>query len=111
MTGPFKLNGVPVKRVNQSYTLTTSTKVDLAGVDASKITDETFAKEVKAKQTRSHKFFAENAPKKTLSVARKDLQKAVDGPLLKNIKDKLVKKYLGARFSLTKNDAPHAMKF
>jgi hypothetical protein len=23
----------------------------------------------------------------------------------------LVKKYLGARFSLTKNDAPHAMKF
>jgi len=43
---------VPVKRVNQSYTLTTSTKVDLSGVDASKITDETFAKEVKAKQTR-----------------------------------------------------------
>jgi len=42
------------------------------------------------------------------------LQKSVDTVLLKNLKaDKtpLLKQYLHARFSLSKNDKPHAMKF
>merc|ERR1711907_415001 len=33
VTGPHKVNGVPLKRVNQVYTITTSTKIDLKGVD------------------------------------------------------------------------------
>ena len=110
VTGPYKVNGVPVKRVNQAYTMSTSTKVDVSGVKAD-ITDETFKKEGKASRTKSQKFFAENAPKKTLSDARKKLQKEVDTAILGKLKDKMMKKYLGARFSLTKNDAPHAMKF
>ena len=32
VSGPFKINGVPLKRVNQSYVIATSTKVDLASV-------------------------------------------------------------------------------
>ena len=111
VTGPHKINGVPIRRVNQVYTLSTSTKVDVSGVKTDSITDETFAKESKAKRTRSQKFFAENAPKSTTSDARKTLQKTVDDVLLKNNKDKLVAKYLAARFSLTKSDAPHAMRF
>lgn len=112
VTGPFKCNGVPIKRVNQVYTMTTSTKVDLKGVKLDGITDETFKKEKTAKTGRSQKFFAENAPKSTTSQARKDLQKTVDKALIDNLKkDKMMAKYLGARFSLTKNDAPHAMKF
>merc|ERR1712139_386816 len=39
VTGPFKLNGVPVKRVNQVYTLSTTTKVDVKGVPMDGITD------------------------------------------------------------------------
>ena len=111
MTGPYKVNGVPVKRVNQAYTLTTSTTVKINGVKTDSITDETFKKESAAKRSKSQKFFAENAPKASTSDARKKLQKDIDTPLLKNISDKMVRKYLGARFSLTKNDAPHAMKF
>ena len=111
VTGPYKVNGVPVKRVNQAYTMTTSTKVDVSGVKADSITDETFKKEGKATRTKSQKFFAENAPKKTLSEERKKLQKEVDTAILSKLKDSMVKKYLGARFSLTKGDAPHAMKF
>ena len=112
VTGPYRVNGVPIRRVNQAYTLSTSTRVDLNGVDAASITDETFAKEARAKRTRSHRFFKEDAPKQNAtSDARKTLQKKVDDALTKNIKDKFVTKYLAARFSLTRNDAPHAMRF
>ena len=50
VTGPHKLNGVPLKRVNQVYTLTTSTKVNVAGVDDSKVSDNTFTRDNKTKK-------------------------------------------------------------
>lgn len=37
VTGPFKINGVPLRRVNAKYVIATSKKVDLAGVDSKKL--------------------------------------------------------------------------
>ena len=114
VTGPHKVNGVPLKRVNQVYTLTTSTKVNIAGVDVSAVSDKTFTRDNKTKKADAKAFFAEGAKKKTVSADRVALQKAVDGALIKNIKSQatpLLKEYLGARFSLSRNDKPHAMHF
>ena len=60
VTGPYKVNGVPLKRVNQAYTITTSTKVNLAGVDVSKVDDALFKREKKSKKQGEEKFFAES---------------------------------------------------
>ena len=110
VTGPFKVNGVPVRRVNQVYTMSTSTKVAIGDVAA--VTDETFKKEAATKRSRSQKFFADKAPKATTSDARKKLQKDVDAPIMAGLKkDAMTRKYLGARFTLGNGDAPHAMKF
>lgn len=51
VTGPFKLNGVPVRRVNQAYVIATSTKVKLPAVDLGKFTDKYF-KAVEAKSSK-----------------------------------------------------------
>jgi large subunit ribosomal protein L6e len=61
VTGPYKVNGVPLKRVNQAYTLTTSAKVDIKGVDVSKVEDKLFKREKKATKGAEEKFFAESA--------------------------------------------------
>ncbi len=61
VTGPYKINGVPLKRVNQAYTLTTSTVVDLKGVDVSKFDDALFKRERKARKQGESQFFAESA--------------------------------------------------
>ncbi|KAG7116795.1 60S ribosomal protein L6-B like, partial [Verticillium longisporum] len=37
VTGPFKINGVPLRRVNSRYVIATSEKVDVSGVDEKKL--------------------------------------------------------------------------
>lgn len=37
VTGPFKINGVPLRRVNSRYVIATSVKVDVSGLDSKKV--------------------------------------------------------------------------
>ncbi|GJN21456.1 hypothetical protein PR202_gb08932 [Eleusine coracana subsp. coracana] len=112
--GPFKVNGVPIRRVNQTYVIATSTKVDISGVDVSKFDDKYFArdKKKKAKKTEGELFETEKEASKSLPDFKKDDQKAIDAALIKAIEAVPdLKTYLGARFSLRDGDKPHEMVF
>ncbi|KAJ1271492.1 hypothetical protein BS78_06G131600 [Paspalum vaginatum] len=114
VTGPFKVNGVPIRRVNQTYVIATSTKVDISGVNVEKFDDSYFArdKKKKAKKTEGELFETEKEATKDLPVFKKDDQKAVDAELIKAIEAVPdLKSYLGARFSLRDGDKPHEMVF
>ncbi|XP_031125181.1 60S ribosomal protein L6-like [Ipomoea triloba] len=114
VTGPFKINGVPLRRVNQAYVIGTSTKVDVCGVNVDKIDDKYFAKqaEKKKKKTEGEFFESEKEEKNVISQEKKDEQKAVDAALIKAIEAVPdLKAYLGARFSLKAGMKPHELVF
>lgn len=46
VTGPYSVNGVPLKRVNPAYVIATSTKVSLEGVNAN--VDDSWFKKAKS---------------------------------------------------------------
>ena len=112
VTGPYKINGVPLRRVNQAFCIATSTKVATTGVNVDKIDDAYFAKAKTTVAKSADGFFKTAGAKEELSAARKADQKAVDTALLATIKKtEFLKAYLNAKFSLSKGDAPHEMKF
>eukprot|EP01018_Ginkgo_biloba_P037748 Gb_01604 [translate_table: standard] len=102
ITGPFRLNGVPIRRVNQAYVIATSTKLDVSGVDASKFTDKYFEKEVaKKKKSESEFFEAEKEESKSLPPEKKEDQKTLDAQVVKSVEAVPdLKQYLSSRFSL-----------
>ena len=111
VTGPYKLNGVPLKRVNQAYVLPTCTKVELADV-AKDVTDELF-KRVDVKRENEKDFFEDPAVKKgRITDDRKNAQIKVDTEVKKAV-DAVpqLNKYLKFRFALKNGDKPHLMKF
>ncbi|KAK2662061.1 hypothetical protein Ddye_000635 [Dipteronia dyeriana] len=65
VSGPFKINGVPLRRVNQSYVVATSTKVDISGVNVEKLDDQYFAKEVAKKTKKGEGEFIEEKKEKS----------------------------------------------
>ncbi|CAN1336862.1 60S ribosomal protein L6 [Linum perenne] len=93
VTGPFKINGVPLRR---------------------KFDDKYFAKaaEKKKKKNEGEFFEAEKEEKNELPQDKKDDQKSVDAALLKTIEAVPdLKSYLGARFSLKSGMKPHELVF
>lgn len=114
VTGPYQVNGVPLRRVNQAYVIATSTKVDVAKANATKFDDAYFGK-AKAKRTgkkTGDEMFAAEEEKSELKPERMEDQKKIDSALMPAIqKQASMAKYLKARFSLSKSDVPHKMKF
>jgi large subunit ribosomal protein L6e len=118
ITGPFKSNGVPLRRVNHRYVIATSTVVDISGVDDEVVErvskDEYWARE-KTDGKGEDDFFkdGQSTPqKKDTDPQRIEDQKKVDKALMANIKKTPdLESYLGASFSLRSNERPHEMVF
>jgi len=118
VTGPFKINGVPLRRVNARYVIATSLKVDLSGVDTKKIDEVSepkyFVGTKKEDKAGEAAFFekGEKPQKKECSSSRAADQKAIDKALIANIKKvDMLASYLASSFSLRKGDKPHEMKW
>jgi large subunit ribosomal protein L6e len=129
VTGPYAINGVPLRRVNQAYVIATRTKIDVSGVKLDpKINDKYFRKTSKqakesreAKKTYLKQVKSGKLPKGTKRIKRgtwalpdtkRADQKAVDSVLVPIVKKTpLLRRYLQARFSLRKGQFPHQMRF
>ncbi|TYJ53405.1 hypothetical protein B9479_005952 [Cryptococcus floricola] len=113
VSGPHKINGVPLRRVSQAYVIATSTKVDISAVSIPEsINDAYFTKAKAAKSTKEGEFFGEGQEKKAFPEEKKAEQKAVDAALIASIKkvDNL-SKYLKSSWGLSRGDRFHELKF
>ncbi|VDN45066.1 unnamed protein product [Dibothriocephalus latus] len=117
VTGPFKFNGVPLRRVNQRYVIATKTRINISNVNVPKALTDTFFRRVdlKPKTKNVDKLFAEEPKKYSVSDERKKIQKDVDLSLIKAIKkhksSKILPAYLKSMFSLSSKEYPHKMVF
>lgn len=119
ITGPFKSNGVPLRRVNHRYVIATSTTVDISGVDGAILdrvaADEYWSREKKESGKGEDDFFkdGETTPaKKEVDPQRVEDQKKVDGKILATVrKVPDLEAYLAASFSLRGDEKPHEMVF
>ena len=123
VTGPFGVNGVPLRRVNSRYVIGTSTTVDVSGVDVSAVTDAHFKREKASKTKKSAEEFLAESNEKVYRRASRErghkpsaelqaAQKAIDAGVMKAVKAvPQLEKYLHARFGLRNGDKPHEMTF
>ena len=117
VTGPYKINGVPLRRINQAYVIATSTKVDINGANVASIDDSYFAKHKQRKQKSKDDMFFERSNELTEEdkkriTEKKAKQVEFDRPLIANVKKvEMLGKYLSTRFTLRDNQRPHEMRF
>merc|ERR1739848_88479 len=117
ITGPRKVNGCPMRRINQTYLIATQTSIDVSGVKVPEsINDDYFrrAKAVKAKKTEGD-IFASKKEEYKPSDQRKADQDNVDQQVLaaiaKHPEGASLKAYMKAVFVLSKDQYPHKMTF
>jgi len=112
VSGPYKLNGVPLRRVDPAYVIATSTKIDLGKIDTSSVGANFFARAKTDRKKGEAAFFNKDGAKAELPAEKKAAQQKVDDQILKAVsKNADMAKYLAATFTLRDHDTPHTMKF
>ena len=113
VTGPYKYNGVPLKRVNAAYVLPTNTKLKVDEKVAEGIKEKDFFKRVNIEIKEEKDFFVEEKTKKErVTEERKKAQNDIDTQVKKAVDEvPMMKEYLRNRFVLKNGDKPHLMKF
>ena len=112
VTGPYKYNGVPLKRVNAAYVLPTNTKINIKP-EIAKNVDEKIFERVEIDRKKEEDFFVDEKKKKErITEDRKKIQTEVDTEVKKAVDAvPMMKEYLRNRFALKNGDKPHLMKF
>jgi large subunit ribosomal protein L6e len=117
VTGPYKLNGCPLRRINQIYVIATSAKIDISKVNVPENIDDTFFNRIKARKQKptEGEIFEKKEEKYKVTEERKAAQLNIDKQVLASIKGSSDKTflagYLKARFGLSNKQYPHKMKF
>jgi large subunit ribosomal protein L6e len=117
VTGPFKLNGVPLRRINQIYVIATSSKVDVSNVNLPENVNDQFFNRVKARKQKptEGEIFENKKEQYTVTEERKAAQVNVDKQLLAVIKaapeKRLLSLYLKSKFALSNKVYPHKLRF
>lgn len=57
VTGPYKVNGVPLRRVPQSYVIATKTKIDISSVELPERLNDDYFKREKKQRKRTEEMF------------------------------------------------------
>ena len=114
VTGPYKLNGVPLKRVNQAYVIATKTKVTLGNVSGLDKLNDDFFNKVKIERTELGEVILPTPEEKKnrLSENRKTTQGNIDTQIKKAIEGTpYLKDYLRNRFALKNGQHPHNLVY
>jgi len=120
VNGPFKLNGVPLRRVHQRYVIATSTRLDMSKYSVpEKLNDNYFRRNKttnrKERQEQEGDIFAAPKAGYRVSETKKTDQIYVDKSVLDAVKahpdKKMLMKYLGSSFQLHGGQYAHRMKF
>jgi len=112
VTGPYRINGVPVRRVNQAYVIATSTHIGINFKIPDTFDDKYFKKPKEKKKKAKPEDAFEKKKQEGISASRKDDQKIIDNLVLPLIKKQpLLRHYLKGKFTLSKHTFPHLMKF
>jgi len=117
VTGPFKLNACPLRRINQIYVIATKTKLDISKVELPlRLSDGYFWRRhpKKPKKDEGEIFEAKKEVYK-VSARRKEDQITVDKQILDVIRQhpdrKMMFRYFMSQFCLRNKMYPHKMRF
>ncbi|XP_064612617.1 large ribosomal subunit protein eL6-like [Liolophura sinensis] len=117
VTGPYHLNGCPLRRINQIYVIATKTKLDISKMNLPERVNDQYFKRTKLQKHKKPEgeFFETKKERYTVTDERKEDQLEVDRQVLDAIRQSPEKKYLfgylGAMFSLQSKQFPHKLTF
>ncbi|KAJ9576219.1 hypothetical protein L9F63_006952 [Diploptera punctata] len=117
ITGPFKINACPLRRISQNYVIATSTRLDISGFKLPEHINDKYFKRTKQKRSKKEEgdIFSTKKEAYKPSEQRKKDQKEVDKQINEVIRKHPDKKhvfaYLSAMFGLRSSQYPHRMKF
>ncbi|GJQ79889.1 structural constituent of ribosome [Trypoxylus dichotomus] len=117
ITGPFKINACPLRRISQRYVIGTQTRIDISKAKIPDTINDSYFRRERKKRAKKEEGDIFSTKKESYKVndQRKADQKIVDKEIIGAIKShperKLLFGYLASMFGLRSSQYPHRMKF